>query len=84
MAAVRDEEFVRRAVQSLVQEALEAEMTEAIGAAKGGERTEGRLSYRSGYYGRSLITRVGTLGAASAAGSVGSVLDGVGRALPQA
>ena len=57
---LRDEEFVRRAVQGLVQEALEAEMTEAIGAAKG-ERTEGRVSYRSGYYGRSLITRVGTL-----------------------
>ena len=56
----RDEDFVRSAVQALVQEALEAEMTEAIGAAKG-ERTEGRLSYRSGYYGRSLITRVGTL-----------------------
>src|SRR5262245_4477730 len=55
-----DEEFVRRAVQSLVQEALEAEMTEAIGAAKG-ERSETRVSYRSGYYGRSLITRVGTL-----------------------
>jgi putative transposase len=55
-----DEEFLRTAVQALVQEALEAEMTEAIGAAKG-ERTEGRLSYRSGYYGRSLITRVGTL-----------------------
>ena len=51
---------MRTAVQALVQEALEAEMTEAIGAAKG-ERTEGRLSYRSGYYGRSLITRVGTL-----------------------
>jgi putative transposase len=56
----RDADFVRSAVQALVQEALEAEMTEAIGAAKG-ERTEGRLSYRSGYYGRSLITRVGTL-----------------------
>jgi putative transposase len=39
---------------------FEAEMTEAIGAGKG-ERTETRLSYRSGYYGRSLITRVGTL-----------------------
>ena len=56
----RDEEFLRTAVQALVQEALEAEMTEAIGAAKG-ERTEDRLSYRSGYYGRTLITRVGTL-----------------------
>ena len=56
----RDEDFVRSSVQALVQEALEAEMTEAIGAAKG-ERTEGRLAYRSGYYSRSLITRVGTL-----------------------
>src|SRR5438034_4702609 len=56
----RDEDFVRGAVEALVQAALEAEMTEAIGAAKG-ERIETRLSYRSGYYSRSLITRVGTL-----------------------
>jgi hypothetical protein len=49
-----------RATEALVQAALEAEMTEAIGAAKG-ERNETRLSYRSGYYSRSLITRVGTL-----------------------
>jgi putative transposase len=56
----RDEDFVRSAVEALVQAALEAEMTEAIGAAKG-ERSETRLSYRSGYYSRSLITRVGTL-----------------------
>jgi putative transposase len=56
----RDEDFVRAAVETLVQAALEAEMSEAIGAAKG-ERTAARLSYRSGYYGRSLVTRVGTL-----------------------
>ena len=56
----RDEDFVRVALEALVQAALEAEMTEAIGAEKG-ERTETRLSYRSGYYGRSLVTRVGTL-----------------------
>ena len=56
----RDQDFVRAAVEALVQAALEAEMTEAIGAAKG-ERSETRLSYRSGYYSRSLITRVGTL-----------------------
>jgi putative transposase len=56
----RDGDFVRSAMQALVQAALEAEMTEAIGAEKG-ERSEGRLSYRSGYYGRSLVTRVGTL-----------------------
>ena len=56
----RDEDFLRAALQGLAQAALEAEMTETIGAAKG-ERTETRLAYRSGYYSRSLITRVGTL-----------------------
>ena len=35
------------AVEALAQAALEAEMTEAIGAAKG-ERSETRLSHRSG------------------------------------
>jgi putative transposase len=39
---------------------LEAEMTEVLGAAKSA-RTTGRNGYRSGYYGRSLITRVGKL-----------------------
>jgi len=34
--------------------AREAEMTEALGAEKG-ERTAGRLGFRSGYYGRTLI-----------------------------
>ena len=56
----QDADFVRTAVESLVQATLEAEMTQTIGAAKG-ERTETRLAYRSGYYSRSLITRVGTL-----------------------
>ena len=56
----RDEDFIRAAVEVLVQAALEAQMSEAIGAEKG-ERTETRVSYRSGYYSRSLITRVGTL-----------------------
>jgi putative transposase len=56
----RDEDFVRSAVQALVQSALEAEMTALLGAEKG-ERSETRLGYRSGYYTRSLITRVGTL-----------------------
>ena len=35
-------------------------MTEALGAEKG-ERSAGRLGYRSGYYGRTPITRVGKL-----------------------
>jgi transposase-like protein len=56
----QDTDFVRAAVEALVQAALEAEMTEGIGAGKG-ERTETRIAYRSGYYTRSLITRVGTL-----------------------
>jgi transposase-like protein len=41
----RDEDFVRAALQALLQAALEAEMTETIGAEKG-ERTETRLAYR--------------------------------------
>ena len=56
----RDAEFIRTTVRGAVQAALEAEMTEALCAEKG-ERTEARLGYRSGYYQRSLITRVGTL-----------------------
>ncbi|MEY9324213.1 DNA-binding transcriptional LysR family regulator [Sinorhizobium fredii] len=35
-------------------------MDEALGAVKG-ERTSGRLGYRSGCYGRTLMTRVGKL-----------------------
>jgi transposase-like protein len=55
-----DREFLKPLIQAAVQETLEAEMTEAVGAEKG-ERSEGRLSYRSGYNTRSLITRVGKL-----------------------
>jgi putative transposase len=47
-------------VQGLLQEVLEAEMTECLQAGKG-ERTAQRLGYRSGYYERSLVTRVGKL-----------------------
>ena len=55
-----DEEFLRALVRIALQEVLEAEMTEALGAEKG-ERASGRQGYRSGYYGRTLITRVGKL-----------------------
>ena len=55
-----DGDFLQVALQALLQAALEAEMSEAIGAEKG-ERTETRLTYRSGYYPRSWVTRVGTL-----------------------
>jgi transposase-like protein len=51
---------LRELVRTVLQEILEAEMTDALGAAKS-ERTAGRLGYRAGYYGRTLITRVGKL-----------------------
>ena len=57
-----DGDFLRPMVRTIIQEFLEAEMAEAVGAEKG-ERVEGRLGYRSGYYPRSLITRVGKLDA---------------------
>jgi transposase-like protein len=56
----KDEAFLRTVVKTALQEVLEAEMTEAVGAAKG-ERTPAGLGYRSGSYGRTLITRVGKL-----------------------
>ena len=55
-----DEEFLRALVRTALQEVLEVEMAEALGAEKS-ERTAGRLGYRSGYYGRTLITRIGKL-----------------------
>src|ERR1700674_3296786 len=53
-------DFLRQLIRATLQEVLEAEMTDVLGAAKS-ERTAGRNGYRSGYYGRSLITRVGKL-----------------------
>lgn len=55
-----DDDYLRSMVSAIVEATLEAEMTAAVGAEKG-ERTPGRLGYRSGYYTRSLVTRVGTL-----------------------
>lgn len=47
-------------IRVAVQETLEAEMDEALGAGKS-ERTPDRMGYRSGYYSRTLVTRVGKL-----------------------
>jgi putative transposase len=55
-----DRDFLRPLVQAVLQELWEAEMTEALGAEKG-ERTPARRGYRSGYYDRTLVTRVGKL-----------------------
>src|SRR6478609_1868674 len=53
-----EEDILRPLIGAVLQEVLEAEMSQALGAEKG-ERIEGQLGYRSGYYVCSLITRVG-------------------------
>ena len=51
---------LREIVRTVMQETLEAEMTDSLGAEKG-ERTAVRLGYRSSYYTRTLVARVGKL-----------------------
>lgn len=53
-----DTDLLKVIVEQVLQQVLEAEMEEALQAGKG-ERTAGRLGYRSGYYGRTLVTRIG-------------------------
>jgi putative transposase len=65
LAAVKDllaanPDGLRAIVRAVMQEVLEAEMTDALGAEKS-ERTPTRLGYRAGYYTRTLVTRVGKL-----------------------
>jgi putative transposase len=71
-----DEEFLLALVQTALQEMPEAEMTEALGA-ENGEPTAGRQGYRSGYYGRTLITRIGKLELRVPQGPRRAVLDGI-------
>jgi len=60
LRALTEDDALKKLMQTLLQEVLEAEMEEALLAGKG-ERTTGRLGYRSGHYTRSLVTRVGKL-----------------------
>ncbi len=55
-----DADLMRELVRHVMQEILESEMTDTLGA-EPGERTEARLGYRAGYYPRTLVTRVGKL-----------------------
>ena len=55
-----DADFLKELVREVVQQVLEKEMDEVLQASKG-ERIESRLGYRSGYYDRTLVTRVGKL-----------------------
>jgi transposase-like protein len=61
LEALKDEDDAfRRLLERIVQDVLEEEMDQTLGAGKS-ERTGNRQGYRSGYYGRTLITRVGKL-----------------------
>ncbi len=55
-----DPEFLRRIVERTLQQLLEVEITEHIGAAPY-QRTESRKGHRNGHKPRKLKTRVGTL-----------------------
>ena len=57
---MEQKDFLVPVVQEAVQTILEVEMEECLQAGKH-ERSADRLGYRSGYYRRRLITRVGTL-----------------------
>jgi putative transposase len=55
-----DADFLREIVERVLQEVLEAEITEHVGAAPH-ERTDARKGHRNGHKPRTLRTRVGTL-----------------------
>jgi len=55
-----DRDLMKTLLKEALQEVLEAEMTEFLGAAPS-ERSETRSGYRAGYYHRGLVTRIGKL-----------------------
>ena len=55
-----DRDLLKVIVEEVLQQVLEAEMEEALQAGKS-ERTASRLGYRSGYYSRTLVTRMRSL-----------------------
>jgi putative transposase len=59
-ALAEDRDLLKVMVEETLQQVLEGEMDEALQAGKG-ERTASRLGYRSGYYSRMLVTRVGKI-----------------------
>ena len=55
-----DKDMLRDLVRQVLQEFLEAEMDECLGAGRY-ERSSERRGHRSGYYSRSIVTRVGKI-----------------------
>ena len=56
----QDRDLLKALVKEALDQLLQAEMTEFLGAAPG-ERSSERVGYRAGYYERGLITRVGKI-----------------------
>jgi putative transposase len=56
----QDQDLLKTVAKEALEQVLQAEMTEFLGAAPG-ERTENRHGYRAGYYSRGLITRIGKI-----------------------
>src|SRR5688500_10683110 len=56
----QDRDLLKALVKEALDQLLQAEMTEFLGAAPG-ERSSTRAGYRAGYYERGLITRVGKI-----------------------
>jgi transposase-like protein len=59
-ALLNDRDFLKELVREVLEEFLEAEMEEALGAGKS-KRTPTRQGSRAGHYTRTLVTRVGKL-----------------------
>jgi len=55
-----NQDLMKSLVKEVLQEVLDVEMTEFLGADRS-ERNLGRTGYRSGYYSRGLVTRIGKL-----------------------
>lgn len=55
-----DRDLMKALMKEALQEVLEGEMTEFLGAGPH-ERAEARSGYRAGYYARGLVTRIGKL-----------------------
>ena len=56
----QDRDLLKVLVKEALDQILQAEMTDFLGAAPG-ERSATRLGYRAGYYERGLVTRVGKI-----------------------
>ena len=74
------EDFLRPLIQEVVQQVLEAEMDEALGAGKG-ERTANRLGLPCRLLWPDADYAGGEAGVAGSAGSAGAVPNGSVRAL---